>query len=73
MPHDLQIVYEDDRLKCEVCNICNKKFRWNKCYKGRIDNKRYLEAHIRNFCQRFGATKRVYYKVYKKDECKIVI
>ncbi len=67
VPHDLKISRENSYYKAEVCQICNKKFRWNKGYKSRMDNKRYLEAHIRNFCQKFGATKRIYYKIYQPE------
>jgi len=73
LPHDLKIIYEDESQKCEVCQICNKKFRWNKGYKGRIDNKEYLKAHIRNFAQRFGATKRVYFRIYQPEKLIIKI
>lgn len=72
-PHDLRIVFENKRIKCEVCSICNKKFRWPKKFKGRVDNVEYLKAHVRNFAQRFGSTKRIYYKVYKKEKTKIII
>jgi len=72
-PHDLIILNENKTVKVEVCQICNKKFRWQKGLRGRIDNQEYLKAHIRNFAQRGGATKRVYMKIYKPDKCKIVI
>lgn len=68
LPHDLKVVNETIRVKHEVCAICNKKFRWNKGYRGRIANVEYLKAHVRNFCQRFGATKRVYMRVYKPEK-----
>jgi len=73
MPHDLKPLQDTGRVKWEVCIICTKKFRWNKAYKGRIQNKAYLEAHIRNFAQRFGPTKRIYHKIYKSEAIKIVI
>lgn len=73
LPHDLKILNEDDNIKVEVCQICNKKFRWHKGPRGRVDNQEYLKAHVRNFAQKWGATKRVYMKVYRPDECKIVI
>lgn len=72
-PHDLEITHETKTVKWEVCKICNKKFRWNKGYKGRVKNTEYLKAHVRNFAQRGGATKRVYHKVYKPELTKIVI
>ena len=73
LPHDLIILHENDKIKVEACQICNKKFRWHKGPRGRVDNQEYLKAHVRNFAQRFGATKRVYMKVYKPNKCKIVI
>lgn len=73
LPHDLKIIHETPKIKIEVCQICNKKFRFNKGYKSRIDNQAYLKLHIRNFAQKFGATKRIYHKIYKKEECVIKI
>ena len=73
MPHDLKIIHETPHAKWEVCQICNKRFRWNKGYKGRINNNEYLKAHIRNFAQKFGATKRVYNKVYHPEKTVITI
>jgi len=73
IPHDIKIIHENPQIKWEICQICGKKFRWNKGYKGRVDNKEYLKVHIRNFCQKFGATKRIYYKIYKPEETIIKI
>lgn len=73
LPHDLIATFENPRIKCEVCQICNKKFRWNKGFKGRVDNVKYLEAHARNYAQKFGKTKRLYMQLYKPDKIKIVI
>lgn len=73
LPHDLKIVHENKGYKWEACQKCNKKFKWRKGYKGRVKNTEYLKAHVRNYCQRFGATKRVYHKIYKPDNCKIRI
>lgn len=69
----MKIIHETKSVKWEVCQICNKKFRWNKRNKGRVENNAYLKAHVRNFAQRFGATKRVYHKVYKPELTKIVL
>ena len=68
-PHDIRIVHENPAVKWEVCQRCNKKFRWNKGYKGRTDNMKYLEAHARNFAQPHGATKRIYNKIYHPEKC----
>jgi hypothetical protein len=72
-PHDMQIVHENPRVKWEMCPICGGRFRWNKGYKGRIDNNEYLKAHVRNFAQKSGATRRIYNKIYKPENCVIVI
>lgn len=63
-PHKMKIIHENPQVKWERCEICGKKFRWNKGYKGRVNNVEYLKAHIRDFCQKFGATKRIYHKIY---------
>ena len=73
IPHDLEILHETKTTKWERCLLCNKKFRWTKGHKGRVDNQEYLKAHIRNFAQRFGATKRIYHKIYQPEKCKIII
>jgi len=73
IPHDLNILHETKAAKYEICQICNKKFRWNKRTKGRVHNVLYLKAHVRNFAQKFGATKRIYNKVYKPETTKIII
>lgn len=63
-PHDLKRLGETVRDIWEVCQICTKKFRWAKRFKGRIENAQYLKAHIRNFAQPSGPTKSVYDRVY---------
>ena len=73
LPHDLMIIHENPQVKHEVCTICNKKFRWNKGYRGRVNNVEYLKAHARNYAQRFGATKRVYHQIYKPETMTISI
>jgi hypothetical protein len=71
--HEFGILHENKRVKWEVCYRCNTKRRYNKGYKGRTNNTAYLKDHIRNFAQRFGATKRVYNRIYKPEKCKIII
>jgi len=73
LPHDLTILNENQVIKVEVCKICNTKFRWNKRKLGRVNNEKYLEAHLRNFAQKFGRTKRIYHKIYYSNKCKIKI
>ena len=66
--HDFLILYENQAKKIEQCKICGKKFKWNKTFRGRISNQAYLAAHLRSFCQRFGRTKRAYYKIYNPSK-----
>lgn len=73
LPHDMRILHENPKVKWEVCHICNKKFRWNKGYKSRIDNTRYLEAHARNFAQSTGPTRGLYMRIYKPKKSVIVL
>ena len=73
IPHDLRIIKQNDRTKREICVICQKRFKFNKGYKGRTDNVKYLTAHVRNFAQRGGATKRIYHRIYKPESLTIVI
>ena len=73
IPHEMMIVHENPQVKWERCMICGKRYRFNKGYKGRVDNNEYLKVHVRNFAQKFGATKRVYNKVYRPETCTITI
>lgn len=73
IPHDMRIIHENPHVKWEVCQICGKRFRYNKGYKGRTDNVQYLKDHVRNFAQKFGATKRIYKKIYRPKETTIII
>jgi len=73
MPHDIVIVNENKSIKVETCTICTKKFRWHKGHKGRVSNAEYLKAHVRNFAQENGATKRIFNKVYNPESCVIKI
>ena len=72
-PHDLVQLADTPKYKWEVCTICNKKFRWNKGNKKRVDNVRYLEAHARNYAQPNGATNHLYKKLYNPEDCVIKI
>lgn len=69
MPHDLTVLQDIRSVKWEVCQICSRKFRWTKGFKGRINNVEYLKAHARNYAQPNGATNRLYMKLYKPEEC----
>lgn len=71
LPHDLTQVYDGRNVKVEVCQICNKKFRWNKRTRSRVDNVKYLEAHARNYAQKGGATNQLFMKLYEPENCLI--
>lgn len=73
LPHEVKILHESPKVKWEVCVRCNKKFRWIKGFKERINNTEYLKVHVRNYAQKFGVTKRIYHKIYQPEKCKIVI
>lgn len=72
-PHDLQRLGENQGQIWERCNLCGKTFRWNKGYKGRIENIEYLRAHVRQYAQEFGSTKRVYMKLYSPNKTTIIL
>ena len=57
----------------ERCKICRKRFTWVRGYKHRIKNSEYLKVHARAFAQEFGATKRLFMKLYKPEQTNIVI
>lgn len=71
LPHEWTKIHDDRKVLWEQCKICAKKMKWNKGYRMRVDNKKYLEEHVRSTCQKFGVTRRVYYRLY--DPQKLVI
>lgn len=73
LPHNMTGIHENPHVKWEVCLLCGVKKRYNKGYRGRMDNNQYLKDHVRNFAQKWGATKRVYNKVYQPEKMKIII
>lgn len=72
-PHDFKIIHETPHVKWEQCTICRLRKRYNKGYRGRVNNTEYLKDHVRNFAQRGGATKGIYNKVYQRENCIITI
>lgn len=72
-PHNMRYLANDKNAKWEKCIICGRTFRWTKGARGRVDNPEYLKAHVRQFAQRWGATKMIYNKLYKPKEMTIVI
>jgi len=73
MPHDMRILGQNKKGKWEICQICSRHMYWKKGYKGRVDNTKYLEAHVRVYAQKFGATKQIFNRLYRRELCKIVI
>jgi hypothetical protein len=73
LPHSLRPLKEFNWVKYEYCELCGKKYRWNKRERQRIANKEYLKAHVRNFAQRYGATREIYHRIYKPELCVIRI
>lgn len=67
-PHDMVQIKDCPRYKIEKCRICSRRFRWNKGYKGRIDNVEYLRAHVRQYAQPSGSTRRVHAKLYHPEK-----
>jgi len=71
--HDVTVLRDTPRYKVEKCVRCNKRFKWGKWNRGRVDNVNYLKVHVRSFCQENGPTKRVFKKIYRKEECRIIV
>lgn len=67
-PHKIIRIGENPAQIWEKCSICGKTFRWNKGYQGRVNNPEYLKAHVREYAQDFGSTKRVFMKLYKPEK-----
>lgn len=67
-PHNFVRIGATPQQIWEQCTICGEKKKWNKGYRGRIENTEFLKAHVRQFAQDFGSTKRVYMKLYKPEE-----
>lgn len=48
----------------EICVRCGKKVIYNKGKNGRIDNKKYLRDHRRDFIQPYGEDKKLFIKLW---------
>lgn len=72
-PHDFRQVVDTKAYKIERCHICGARKKWNKGYHLRIDNNAYVKAHVRNYAQPGGTTKRVYAKMYTPEKLVIHI
>jgi hypothetical protein len=72
-PHDMARLGETEKEIWEQCKMCNKKFHWKKWFRGKVNNKEYLKAHVRQYAQEFGTTKRIYHKLYHPEKTIIKI
>lgn len=61
---DFKLIGEDNSVIVEVCRFCGRKVRFNKRNR-KIDEKRYLDLHKRDFIQR-STNQKLYEKVYGK-------
>lgn len=55
---------DNKEVRKEVCTFCGKRVIYNKAEGERIDNAKYLRDHVRDFCQPYGPTAKVYEEVY---------
>ena len=51
----------------ETCVFCGRTVVWKTDISGRMDNKKYLRFHLRDFCQPFGPTKKEFIQIYGKE------
>jgi len=58
--------YEDDSVVAEECRSCGKMVAYNKV-DGRIDNRKYLHDHVRDFLQPTGRTANLFWHVYGQE------
>jgi hypothetical protein len=67
-PHDFTQIKDAPSFVVERCQICGVRRKWNKGYKSRVDNVRYLKDHVRTYAQASGPTKIVFAKMYEKEK-----
>ena len=61
---DWAVVEKHNDAQIEVCRYCSRKEIW-KLVDGRMaDQSKYHEAHIRDFCQPFGSSSKVFATLY---------
>ena len=66
--HQFEVSRSLEDANIEVCVLCSKKVVYYKePITGRIDNKKYLADHIRDFCQPRGKTRKVFEKLYGRN------
>lgn len=65
--HNFRLIKEDDSGIREICIECKFVLKTPKGKTGRIDNKKFLKEHIRDSCQPFGRTGKLFRKIYGDD------
>jgi len=63
------VIQDDAGAALEQCQFCGRKISYRKV-NGRIDNKKYLSEHVRDFCQPSGPTSKVFEQIYGKTQIK---
>ena len=62
--HDYKIVQETKNGIIEVCRQCKHKLKTKKGFNEKINNKKYLKEHRRDFLQPWGETAKDFKKEY---------
>ena len=63
--HNYKVVNENSDGRLEVCIECKKKLSTTKDSKtGRVNNRKYLEEHVRDTAQPNGRTSKIFQKVW---------
>jgi hypothetical protein len=59
------VEYHDAHV--EVCEQCSTRMIWRKDERGRMDNRKYLRAHLRSFAQPHGETAKAFALAYGEE------
>ena len=62
--HNYELSKEDSKTLKETCTFCGHSVYWNKDKTGRLDNRRYARAHLRDFLQPHGRDHKLFLEVY---------
>ena len=63
------VIQDDAGATLEQCTYCGRKVSYRKV-NGRIDNRKYLSEHVRDFAQRHGPTSKIFEQIYGKTAIK---
>lgn len=64
-----EIDRNDENVRIDRCRFCGKKVIYLR-KNGKMDDKKYTRDHVRDICQPFGSTRRVYFEVYGEKNLK---